>query len=301
MKTLDFARTLKELAESGKPFAVATVVRIEGSSLGKPGFKTIVDGEKVLYGSLGGVCPESAIISTAEQVIKAGRPKTVKIFLEEAGRAIAGMARSKNEDEIYVETFCGGMMEVYVEPYLPSDRLVIIGQGGKDDVEDALVRLGNFLDFEVVVIDRTPVLTEKPAMIVGDAAEDLSNFDFRESDSVVLLTKGAYDIPALRGLSTRKIKYVGMLASRKRIKEDFERLKADGVSEMFLSSVHTPIGLNIGAISPEEIALSIAAEIVSFKRLEGQPKNKPQGFSPHTAASGKESQQNTSRPGAYRA
>ncbi len=269
MKTLDFTRTLGQLAEGGKPFAVATVVRIEGSSLGKPGFKAIVDGENVLYGSLGGVCPESAIVSTAEHVIATGKPKTVKIFLEEAGRAIAGMARSASEDEIYVETFCGGMMEVYVEPYLPSDRLVLIGQGGKDDIEDALVKLGKFLDMEVIVVDRTPVLSEKPDAIVKDAAEDLSNFDFREGDSVVLLTKGAYDIPALRGLSSRKLRYIGMLASRKRIKEDFERLKSEGVSDEFLKSVHTPIGLNIGAISPEEIALSIAAEIIGTRRLEG--------------------------------
>ncbi len=276
MKTLDFARRLKELAEGGKPFAVATVVRIEGSSLGKPGFKTIVDGQNVLYGSLGGVCPESAIISTAEQVIGSGKPKTVKIFLEEAGRAIAGMVKSNNPDEIYVETFCGGMMEVYVEPYLPSDRLVLIGQGGKDDIEDALVRLGKFLDLEVVVIDRTPVLTEQPDMIVRDAAEDLSNFEFKEGDSVVLLTKGAYDIPAIRGLSSRKLRYVGMLASRKRIKEDFDRLKAEGVSDLFLNSIHTPIGLNIGAISPEEIALSIAAEIISVRRLEGNRDKKRQ-------------------------
>lgn len=268
MKALDFARKLKELAEGGKPFAVATVVRIEGSSLGKPGFKTIVGGGNVLYGSLGGVCPESAIVSTAESVIASGKPKTVKIFLEEAGRAIAGMARSKNEDEIYVETFCGGMMEVYVEPYLPSDRLVLIGQGGKDDIEDALVKLGRFLDLEVIVIDRTPVLTEAPDAIVRNAAEDLSNFDFREGDSVVLLTKGAYDIPALKGLSSRKVRYVGMLASRKRIKEDFDRLQSEGVSDEFLKSVHTPIGLNIGAISPEEIALSIAAEIIGVMRLD---------------------------------
>jgi xanthine dehydrogenase accessory factor len=266
MKNLDFIRKLHELTERGVPFAVATVVRIEGSSLGKPGFKAIVTGENVLFGSLGGVCPESAIVSTAEKVIETGRPKTVKIFLEETGRAIAGMAKSGSDDEIYVETFCGGMMEVYVEPYLPSERLVIVGQGGKDDVEDALVRMGRFLDFEVIVIDRTPVLTEQPDIILRDIKEDLSNFEFRPSDFVVLLTKGAYDIPALHGLSSRHIRYIGMLASRKRIKEDFEQLRAKGVGEEFLNSIHSPIGIDIGAISPEEIALSIAAELVSERR-----------------------------------
>lgn len=274
MKNLDFIKRLHELTDQGVSFAVATVVRIEGSSLGKPGFKAIVTGEAVLFGSLGGVCPESAIVSTAEKVIESGRPRTVRIFLEEAGRAIAGMAKSGSEDEIYVETFCGGMMEVYVEPYLPSDRLVIIGQGGKDEVEDALVRMGRFLDFEVVVIDRTPVLSEQPDKILRDIKDDLSNFEFKPTDFVVLLTKGAYDIPALLGLSSSQVKYVGMLASRKRIKEDFEQLRAKGVREDFLGSIHSPIGIDIGAISPEEIALSIAAELISERRRKSSEAKK---------------------------
>ena len=274
MKNLDFIKRLHELTDQGVSFAVATVVRIEGSSLGKPGFKAIVTGEAVLFGSLGGVCPESAIVSTAEKVIESGRPRTVRIFLEEAGRAIAGMAKSGSEDEIYVETFCGGMMEVYVEPYLPSDRLVIIGQGGKDEVEDALVRMGRFLDFEVVVIDRTPVLSEQPDKILRDIKDDLSNFEFKPTDFVVLLTKGAYDIPALLGLSPSQVKYVGMLASRKRIKEDFEQLRAKGVQEDFLGSIHSPIGIDIGAISPEEIALSIAAELISERRRKSSEAKK---------------------------
>ncbi|MBX8631590.1 MAG: XdhC family protein [Thermoplasmata archaeon] len=271
MKNLDFIRKMNELTQEGVPFAVATVVRIEGSSLGKPGFKAIVSGENVLFGSLGGVCPEAVIVTTAEDAIKSNKPKLVRIHLEEAGKAIEGMARAESEDDIYVETFCGGMMEVYVEPFRPAERLVIIGQGGKDDVEDALVRLGRLLDFEVLVIDRTPVLSEKPDAILKDVKDDLSNFESRESDYVVLLTKGAYDIPALKGLSERNVRYIGMLASRKRIKEDFEQLRSLGVGENFLERIHSPIGLDIGAVSPEEIALSIAAEIVSVRRNRGRP------------------------------
>lgn len=266
MKSIDYARAISGLAESGRKFAVATVVRIEGSSLGKPGFKAVVtDDEKVVYGTLGGVCPESAIVETASKVIASGQPRTVKIYLEEAGQAVAGMAKSQDEDEIHVETFCGGMMEVYVEPFLPSDRMVLVGQGGKDDVEDALVGLGKMLDFEVIVLDRTPVLTTQPDRIVKDVQEDLSNFEFSEKDFVVVLTKGAYDIPALQGLSTKKVSYVGMLASRKRLAEDFKQLKEKGVSQKFLDSVHSPVGLNINAVSPVEIAVSIAAEMISMR------------------------------------
>lgn len=266
MKSTDFAKTISRLTGEGRKFAVATVVRIHGSSLGKPGFKAVVtDDERVVFGSLGGVCPESAIIETASKAMSTGQPRTVKVYLEETGQALAGMAKSQDEDEIHVETFCGGMMEVYVEPFLPTDRLILVGQGGKDDVEDALLILGKTLDFDVVVLDRTPVLSAEPDLLVKDIKEDLSNFEFREGDFVVVLTKGGYDIPALEGLSRANVKYVGMLASRNRIKEDFNLLRQKGVPESFLESVHSPIGLNINAITPTEIAVSIMAEIISCR------------------------------------
>ncbi|MEM3852188.1 MAG: XdhC/CoxI family protein [Methanomassiliicoccales archaeon] len=267
MKHTDFAMKMGELATARKKFAVATVVKIEGSSLGKPGFKAIVtqDGG-VEFGSLGGVCPESAIIEVANETMTSGRPRLVRVHLESAEDALKGMVKSRSEDEIHVETFCGGAMDIYVEPYLPPDRLVIIGQGGKDDIEDALVRLGKMLDFDVIVLDRTPVLSVEPDRIVRDIREDLSNFTFTRDDFVVVLTKGAYDIPALKALSAVKTAYVGLLASRKRAKEDFEKLESDGVDKAFLNSVHTPVGVDIGAVTPEEIAVSIMAEIISVRR-----------------------------------
>lgn len=267
MRSIEFSRVISRLTENGQKFAVATVVRVHGSSLGKPGFKAVVtEDEKLVAGSLGGVCPESAIIDTASKAIASGTPRTVKIFLEDTGQAIAGMAKSQSEDEIHVETFCGGMMEVYVEPFLPSDRLILVGQGGKDDVEDALVTLGKMMDYEVIVLDRTPVLSTEPDAVVRDVKEDLSNFEFKEGDSVVVLTKGAYDIPALEGLSKQKLRYVGMLASRNRIKEDFKLLKEKGVQQSFLDSVHSPIGIDVSAVTPNEIAVSIMAELISVRR-----------------------------------
>jgi xanthine dehydrogenase accessory factor len=265
MRQFEFARVMNELTEQGKKFAVATVVKIEGSSLGKPGFKAIITEDGDIMGTLGGVCPEAAIIDTAQKVMTTGNPKIVRVYLESVEDALKGMQKA-GEDEIHVETFCGGTMEIYVEPYLPPSRLVIIGQGGKDDVEDALVSMGKMLDFKVIVLDRTPVLSTEPDMLFRDIREDLSNFEFRQDDFVVLLTKGAYDIPALETLSKIRPRYVGLLASRKRSKEDFEQLEKKGVDVEFLKSIHTPVGLDIGAVTPQEIALSILAEIISVKR-----------------------------------
>src|SRR5258708_34270728 len=114
------------------------------------------------------------------------------------------------------------MREVYVEPYLPADRLVLIGQGGKDDVEDGLVRMGKALGFETIVIDHLPVLTEDPDTLVTDLDYNLSVFKFEESDSVVVLTKGERDVPTLEVLSKRKVRFLGILASLQRGAADVE-------------------------------------------------------------------------------
>src|SRR5271169_6843174 len=168
-KIREFTALLKELAERREPFVVATVVRIHGSSLGKPGFKAVVSKDgRIVYGSVGGVCPESAIATMAMESLRTGKARVVKVYLEDARNALEGTLKSTNPDEVYVETNCGGMMEIYVDPYLPADRLVLIGQGGKDDVEEGLVRFGKALGFETIVIDHLPVIAEDPDTLITD-------------------------------------------------------------------------------------------------------------------------------------
>lgn len=266
MKQAEFARMLDSLTSRAAPFAVATVVKTEGSSLGKAGFKVIISSSgEVLYGSLGGVCPESAIAAVAKQTIQTGTPKVVKVFLENVENSVGAVLKGQREDEIHVETNCGGSMDIYVEPYLPQQRLILIGQGGKDEVEDALVKLGKSLDFVVVVIDHSPVLTLQPDTIISDPGYNLGSFEFESSDSVVVLTKGARDVETLRTLAGFKLRYLGLLASRQRAKETAGRLREAGTDEEFISSVRSPVGADIGAVTPAEIALSIMAEIVARK------------------------------------
>jgi xanthine dehydrogenase accessory factor len=140
-----------------------------------------------------------------------------------------------------------------------------VGHGGKDEVEDSLVRLGKMLDFEVIVIDHSPVLSEQPDRLIKDPTFDIGKFDFSGNDSVVVLTHGEGDVETLRALSARKLRYVGMLASRRRVKETVDRLRALKVGEEFVSSLRSPAGADIGAVTAEEIALSIMAEITAAK------------------------------------
>ena len=272
MKQRDFTHFVDQLAERGEPFVVATVVRIRGSSLGKPGFKAVISREgRIVFGTIGGVCPESAVATTAQEALRTGQAKVVTVHLEDARSAVDGTLRNPSPDEVYVETNCGGTMEIYVEPYLPANRLVLIGQGGKDDVEDGLVRMGKTLGFETVVIDHLPVLTDDPDRLITDLDYDLNNFEFAESDSVVVLTKGERDVPTLEVLSRKKVRFVGLLASLQRVKDDVEQLRSRGVAPSFLESLHSPIGVDIGAITPEEVVVSIMADVIATKRGRHPP------------------------------
>jgi xanthine dehydrogenase accessory factor len=272
MKNTEFAKLMDSLTSRREPFALATVVNTEGSTIGKPGFKVMISKDGgILYGSLGGVCPESALVATAKKTLASGQPKKVKVYLEDVASAVEGVVKSQSEDEIHVETNCGGMMEIYVEPYLPQQRLILIGQGGKDDVEEALVKQGKMLDFEVIVIDHAPVLSEEPDELIKDLDYDLAKFKFYDSDSVAILTKGARDIDSLTALAKTKLRYVGLMASKQRAVDDVAELKKRGIDRKFIESIRTPIGVDMGAITPVEIALSIMTEIVATKYGKAMP------------------------------
>jgi len=280
LKNTEFARLMDNLTSRREPFALATVVKTEGSSIGKPGFKVMISKDGgILYGSLGGACPESALVPTAKKTIATGQPRNVKVFLEDVESAVEGVVKSQSEDEIHVETNCGGMMEIYVEPYLPQQRLILVGQGGKDPVEDSLVKQGKMLDFEVVVIDHSPELTEEPDELHKDVDFDIAKYKFYDSDSVVVLTHGAQDVEVLESLSKFRLRYVGLLASKQRAVDDIEELRKKGIDRAFIDSIKTPIGADVGAITPAEIGLSIITEVVATKYGKSVP-TKNRGASP---------------------
>ena len=270
---MEFAKVTNELISKRESFAVATVVKVEGSSLGKPGFKEVISKDgRILYGSLGGACPDSAIVELAKKAVAVAQPKLVKVYLESVEDAVGGVVGSRDENEIHVEANCGGYMEIYVEPYATERRLVIMGHGGKNDIEDALVKLGKITDFEVVVIDHSPVLSEEPDQLIRDPDFDLSKFALYDSDSVVVLTHGEKDVDILELLSKAKPGYVGMLGSRQRAADTLAELRRRRVDEAFVSSVHAPVGLDIGAMLPGEIAVSIMAEVIARRHGKEVPR-----------------------------
>ncbi|MGC8644980.1 MAG: XdhC family protein [Thermoplasmata archaeon] len=263
-----FEDVVYELAKKGESFVIATVVATSGSSLGKPGFKEIISERgEVLYGTLGGACPDSIIVEKAREVLRTGMGRKITVFLENSKDAMKALQVEK-EDEIHVETFCGGSMEVFLDPIRRPQRLVIIGQGGRDEIEDFLVTLGKGLGMTVVLIDPNPMTENKPDLLYDPVSKRIEDFEFSTGDFVILLTKGRKDVEVLEALSRKNVSYIGLLASRKRAEYDFSALRGK-VSDSFLKSIHSPVGLDIGAITPQEIAVSIIAEIISVRRFSG--------------------------------
>ena len=266
MSDYDYISELEHLKNEKSTFVVASVVRSEGSALAKPGFRVIVKDAQVIYGSLGGACPESVIIDEARKTLITGEPKTIRIHLETAKDGLQAMISKESENDIFVETFCGGTIDVFLEPYKPAQRLIIFGQGGKDDVENELIALGKKMGFSVVLVNHAPNITNDPDEIISDLNFDIDTLNVNEDDFIVILTKGERDIETLESLSNHRAAYIGLMASRKRIARDFAELKKIGVSDEFLDAVSAPIGININAVTPFEIALSIASEIVMKRR-----------------------------------
>jgi xanthine dehydrogenase accessory factor len=259
-----FSERLSALAAKRQPFAIASVIRTEGSTLAKPGFKILIaDDGTVVDGTLGGGCPEGPIVEIAHETMKTGEPRVVRVHLVDTERSIEGMARETNPDEIWVQTNCGGTLEIYVEPMLPSQRLVIVGQGGKDEIEAALVHHGKLLGFEVVVIDPLPDLPEPPHRIIQSSRVDPA--ELGPLDFVVVLTKGERDVAVLTAISQSRVKFVGLLASRARLRQNIGELEKQGVEPAFLKSLHAPIGLDIGARTPEELTVAILSDMIATK------------------------------------
>ncbi len=262
MRTPDYASRLSELAAGREPFAVATVTKTEGSTLAKAGFKILIsrDGE-VVGGTLGGGCPEGPIVEVALRAMEEGRPRVIRVHLVDAATAVAGYVGASGEEDIYVETDCGGTLEVFIEPMLPVDRVIVVGQGGKDDIEEAVVRMAKALGFEVVVVDPVPVLKEAPDVLIEKEEVDPRALGIGARDSVVVLTKG-------------------LLTSRSRLQKDLDELRSRGVSEEFLGRLHAPVGLDIGAKTPAEIALAILADVVATKHARHVPHEGSEGREP---------------------
>lgn len=251
MKPLEFYEALRSLAERGEPFATATVIRTEGSTSAKPGATLLVsaDGAFVI-GWAGGGCAESTLRAEALASIREGFPRVVTLDLT---------------DEVFgVGTPCGGKMEVYVEPHLPSPHLVIVGHGRVAEAACVLAREVGFrvsVDDPLATAEAFPRANER---IVDDT--DFASLPVTERSYVLVTTQHRSDDLAIERALAKGARYVALLASQHRAEIVRGYLRSRGVSDEAMLRVHSPAGLDIGAVGPEEMALSVVAGMVAHRR-----------------------------------
>jgi xanthine dehydrogenase accessory factor len=282
-QVLELAR---ELAERGEPFAFATVVWRRAPSSGKEGSTAIIRSDGSVRGWLGGACAEPTVVREARTAIAEGTPRLLFLGTPEE------LAAYERQDVVRVPIACQseGALEVYVEPVLPKPHLVVLG---RSPAVDALAGLAKALGWEAVVVDDGGSADAHPAADRVVTSLDLGAAGAGPRSFVVIATQGHYDEDALERALEEDHAYVALVASRKRAESVLGYLRDRGVPEERLATVHAPAGLDLGAVSHEEIAVAILAEIVKEKAAgeiaTGVPHDHAQhGHHGHDAASGSE-------------
>lgn len=249
--SVDFLQKSNELASRRIPFATSTVVRVEGSSSARPGSKAIIDARgNLLMGWVGGGCAESAVRRAAIECIERASPQLLTLDM--------------TDEVLGVGMPCGGKMEVYIEPVLPRPRLVIVGHGR---IAETVTSLAAILNFSVTVDD--PLATREAFPLADQllAADlDLSQAHIGPETYVVIATQHKGDHLWLQKAIEAGAPYIALISSHHRAALVLDYLAATGIPREKLDRVSAPAGLDIGAQTPEEIALSIVSEMVARRR-----------------------------------
>ena len=254
---MDIYEEIVRLRKDGRRGAVATIVNVRGSI---PSFKTakmLVRDDGSILGTIGGGCVEAEVWQAAREVMESERPRTLTFDLN-------------NDPKYDTGLICGGTLEVFVEPILPPAELYIFGAG---HVSASLYKVARIAGFDVTVVDDRDTYAnrerfpEAHQVIAEDFDKAMAQIKPAESSYIVIVTRGHRDdMRVLRWAVQTPARYVGMIGSRRKTIGIFEQLKNEGLAPQLFERVHAPVGLDIGAVTPEEIAVSIVSELIARRR-----------------------------------
>ena len=253
----DVLADLSQAMARGETVALVTIVEARGSTPQRVGARMVVHADGRIVGTIGGGCYESDAFGKAREAIRTRTAQLVRYDLTDDFAADTGL-------------ICGGQMQVFIEPIDPAPSLYIVGAG---HVGHQLGRLAPALGFRVHVVDDREKFAnrerfpEAASIAVEDIPSWITQADLPESAMVVVLTRGhRQDYDAVRALAGRPLRYVGLIGSRAKVAKLVERALEEGLPPDWLRTLHAPIGLDIGAVTPEEIAVSILAELIAVRR-----------------------------------
>jgi xanthine dehydrogenase accessory factor len=247
---------LAEALARGEEVALVTIVASTGSTPQRVGAKMLVFPDGRTVGTIGGGCYENDAFWKAREAITARRPLNITYELNDDFAQETGLV-------------CGGQMEVFIEPVEAAPDVYVFGAG---HVGQFVAKMAREVGFRVHVIDDREKFANAERfgdgidVIVDNIPAWLEAHTLPPTAYAVIVTRGhTHDLDALRALTSRPLRYLGLIGSKAKVKRIFDALREEGTADDALRGVHAPIGLDIGAITPQEIAVSIVAELIAVK------------------------------------
>lgn len=254
---MDLYEEIVALRRQGRRGALATIINVRGSIPSFHTAKMLVRDDGSIVGTIGGGCVEADVWQAARDVMQSEKSRTLTFNLNQNPKDDTGLV-------------CGGTLEVYVEPILPIPQLYIFGAG---HVAQNVYKVARLAGFDVTVVDDREAYAnrerfpEAREIIAEDFDVALGKVDPTESAYIVIVTRGHRDdMRVLRWAVQAPARYVGMIGSKRKVISIYKELENEGLPSHLFEKVMAPIGLEIGAVTPEEIAVAIVAEMIAYKR-----------------------------------
>ncbi|MDZ4798994.1 MAG: XdhC/CoxI family protein [Bryobacteraceae bacterium] len=254
---MDIFDEIIRLRKLGQKCALATIVQVRGSIPSFESAKLLVREDGSMVGTVGGGCVEAEVWTVAREVIDTEKPRHLHFSLGQEAAYDNGL-------------ICGGQLDVFVEPVIPQPGAFIFGAG---HISKSLAKVAGLAGFRTTVIDDRDMFAnrerfpEADEVIAGEYEDVFPRLEINETSYIVIVTRGHRDdMRVLQWATTTRAKYVAMIGSRRKVISVIRELEKQGMPAELFERIHAPMGLDIGAITPEEIAVSVAAEMIAVRR-----------------------------------
>lgn len=264
-RPMDVYEEIAALRRAGQKCAVATIVETDGSIPSFQSAKMLIREDGAMVGTIGGGCTEAEVWQAARGVIADEQPRMLRFNLGQEAAYDNGL-------------ICGGRLNVYVEPVLPMPNALIFGGG---HISKSLSKIASVAGFRTTIIDNRETYANRErfpeaAQIFAEEYEDVfAKLPANNATYAVIVTRGHRDdMRVLRWAAEQPLRYIGMIGSKRKTLEVVKHLRKEGIDLEKLAAVHAPMGFDIGAVTPEEIAVAVVAEMIRRRR------NPTAGWSP---------------------
>jgi len=257
---MDIYEEIARLRRLGQKCALATIVQVNGSIPSYESAKLLVREDGSMLGTIGGGCVEAEVWNAAREVIETERPRNMNFSLGQDAAYDNGL-------------ICGGQLSVFVEPVVPQPRAYIFGAG---HISKSLSKVASLAGFATIIVDNREAFAHRDRFpeadeIFAEEYEDVfGKLTIRDTSYLIIVTRGHRDdMRVLRWAVTTPARYIAMIGSKRKVIGVVKEIEKEGVTRSAFDRVFAPMGFDIGAITPEEIAVSVVAEMIAVRRDPG--------------------------------